>query len=310
MTAPFMGEIDTQHLPFGHCDAPFVLSSAHLVRLAEQCHYRLQGDRVLFGLRAAATDAPLGQWLNAITVREQTLDYEHMRCLIGIWDRKQHKIAVFNGSTVPHIKNVQKQRQYPLKKISNQLSQGLYHYFVGAHEPDGRPNEEGAFRLTRMIPVPAWRDFGEAVMLDSCVPNDHIHAAGSEATDFLSAGCQVISGFHQTPMPTGQYQQFRILAGQSAVPSELEIHLPYQYLLMHVRHLSAIAQGWQADRLLMGSEGHEVRALQETLISQGHLAEPLIDKGVMNGHTVKAVYDRQLIENQVADGIHRLEFGG
>lgn len=308
MKDSFFGEVDTAHLSMPYSDKAFTISSAHLARLAEQCHYRLTSDIVLFGIRAAKSLSEKGQWLTEIRMAENELDYLHLNCLLGIWDRKNHKLAVFQGSTVPFSAHLMKQRENPEQRISNQLAQGLYQYYVGAHEPDHRPKEEGAFRLTRHVPTPVWRDYGnDQLVLDACAPNDHIHAAGSIDTDYKSAGCQVIAGFHDELIPSGEYQQFRVLAGQSALPSELELHLPYQYLLTHARHLHAIQQGFSAERLLQGSEGYWVRKLQEQLISENYLFEPKIDKGLMDGETVKAVYEWQKASHCNADGIYRVE---
>ncbi len=308
MKDSFFGEVDTAHLSMSYSDKEFTISSAHLARLAEQCHYRLSNDIVLFGIRAAKSLSVKGQWLTEISIAENQLDYLHLNCLLGIWDRRNHKIAVFQGSTVPLAANLIKQRENPDKRISNQLVQGLYQYYVGAHEPDNRPKEEGAFRLTRHIPTPVWRDYGnDHLVLDACAPNDHIHAAGSIDIDYKSAGCQVIAGFHDELMPSGEYQQFRVLAGQSALPSELDLHLPYQYLLTHTRHLHAIQQGFASERLMQGSEGYLVRELQERLILENYLLEPKIDKGLMDGETVKAVYEWQKASNHNADGIYCIE---
>lgn len=308
MNDSFFGEVDTAHLSLPYSADEFIVSSAHLVRLVEQCHYRLYGDMILFGIRACQTSSPKGQWLTEIKIAEVPLDYQHMKCLLGIWDRKNHKLSIFQGSTVPFIQNVLKQQENPNARMCNQLSQGVYQYFVGAHEPDDRPKEEGAFRLTRSIPSAVWRNYGNnTIVLDSCVPNDHIHAAASEGQDYKSAGCQVVSGFHSDGLPTGQYQQFRILAGQSAMPSALEIYLPYQYILTHTRHLKSIQQGNYVERLMHGSEGAEVRRLQESLIDEGFLFEPKIDKGRMDGRCVKAVYERQKTMGYYPDGIHSVE---
>lgn len=304
----FFGEVDTAHLSMPYSAKEFTISSAHLARLAEQCHYRLMNDIVLFGIRAGKALSKKGQWLTEIRIAENHLDYVHLNCLLGIWDRKNHKIAVFQGSTVPFVDNLMKQRDNPHQSISNQLVQGLYCYYVGAHEPDNRPKEEGAFRLTRHIPTPVWRDFGDGqVIIDACAPNDHIHAAGSIDAEYKSAGCQVVAGFHDGLMPTGEYQQFRVLAGQSALPSALELHLPYQYMLTHTRHLHAIQQGFSAERLMQGSEGCWVRKLQEQLILDNYLLEAKIDKGMMDGETVKAVYEWQKAQYSNADGIYRIE---
>ena len=308
--------IDTAHLNTLASFEPFILSSAILARLAENVAYPLTGEHLLFGIRAGKlVEGHYGQWLTDAVIAEQLLDGEQFGCLLGIWNRQTHKIALFPASTIPHRAWQQKQIEAPEKKIANCLGSGLYQYKVGAHEPEGRPFEEGAFRLTREQPAFAWRFYEkdhrfsiEKGKPTLSVVNDHIHSAQSTTQiggiSFSSAGCQVIEGDHTPPAaPTGFYQTFRILAGQSAQPSPLEIAMPYQYLLTHARHLELIAAGENSLRLLQGSRGMNVRLLQEALMREGYLDENVIDKGTFNGHTAEALYCYQQASDIRADGI-------
>lgn len=312
--------IDTAHLNTPASFEPFVLSGAMLARLAENMAYPLAQDYLLFGIRAGKLlEGNYGQWLTDAVIAEQLLDGEQLGCLLGIWNRQTHKIALFPASTIPHRAWQQKQIEMPEKKIANCLGSGLYHYKVGAHEPEGRPFEEGAFRLTREQPAFAWRFYtpSHRFSVENGVPtlsvvNDHIHSAQSTTQiggiSFSSAGCQVIEGDHTPPAaPTGFYQTFRILAGQSAQPSPLEIATPYQYLLTHARHLELIAAGENSLRLLQGSRGMNVRLLQEALMQRGFLDENMIDKGTFNGYTAEALYRYQKEAGLRADGIATLK---
>ena len=308
--------IDTAHLGVPASFQPFTLSSATLARLVESCAYHLPKGYLLFGVRAGKlVNAEYGRWLSEALIVENTLDGETLRCLMGIWDLKTHKIALFPASTIPHHAWQMKQIAAPDRHIANCLGSGMYPYIVGAHEPDGRAFEEGAFRMSRLQPVLAWRFYHENhdYALTKAIPtlsavNDHIHSAQTDnkpsGISFSSAGCQVIEGDHTPPnMPTGWYQKFRILAGQSAQPSPLEVGHEYRYLLTHVRHLERINSGDEASLLLQGSYGMAVRLLQEALMAKGDLDENNIDKGYFNGYTAKALYDFQLREGLVADGI-------
>lgn len=308
--------IDTAHLFMPASMEPFTFSSATLARLVTHCSYHLQGERILFGIRAGKlVDAEYGKWYSEVSIVENTLDGEHLHCLLGIWDLTTHQIALFPASTVAHKVWQQKQIDTPEKQIANCLGSGMYRYNVGAHEPDNRPFEEGAFRMSRLQPVLAWRFYTENHnynLLNGTptlsVVNDHIHSAQSESQptgiSFSSAGCQVISGDHTPPkMPTGWYQTFRIFAEQSAMPSPLEVGNEYRYILTHVRHLEAITAGDQDLTLLQGSYGMTVRHLQEALIKTGDLDENDIDKGYFNGYTAKALYTFQKREGLRADGI-------
>lgn len=295
---------------------PFTLSSASLARLVENCQYVLTGSIILFGIRAGKLlEGEHGQWLTDALVVEDLLDGENFRCLLGLWNLTTHKIALFPASTVPHQVWQKKQINTPEKHIANCLGVGAYHYLVGAHEPEGRAPEEGAFRLSRSEPVLAWRFYEDnhGYALEKAVPtlsvvNDHIHSAQSTrmptGISFSSAGCQVIQGDHTPPnMPTGYYQTFRVLAGQSAMPSPLEVGQAYDYLLAHVSDFAAIAGGAQETCLQQGSVGMNVRLLQEALMATGDLAEDFIDKGIFNGYTAQALYQFQKREGLFANGI-------
>lgn len=294
----------------------FTFSSASLARLVEKHQYSLSGSMILFGIRAGKLrSGEYGQWLTEVSIVENHLDGENLRCLLGLWDLTTHKIALFPASTVPNQYWQAKQINEPEKKIANCLGLGAYRYIVGAHEPEGRAFEEGAFRLSRLQPVFAWRFYQENhhYRLENGVPtlsvaNDHIHSAQSTTKprdiSFSSAGCQVIEGDHTPPnMPTGFYQTFRILSGQSAMPSALEVGQAYRYLLTHVQDLANIAAGDQTIRLQQGSKGMLVRLLQEALMQSGDLNEDFIDKGDFNGYTAKALYEFQKREGLVASGI-------
>ncbi len=311
-----MAMIDTAHLSLSPSFQPFTFSSASLARLVESSAYTLIGKRVLFGIRGASLMAgEYGQFSSEVTLVESTLDGENLRCLMGIWDLTNGKIALFPASTIPHQYWQQKQIDSPKEAIANCLGMGAYDYRIGAHEPHNRPFEEGAFRLTRLQPVFAWRFYqanhqyalvnGKGTL---GIVNDNIHSAQTnsqpQGLSFASAGCQVIEGDHCPPeMPSGYYQQFRILSGQSAMPSPLEVGQSYRYLLTSARKLESIVAGDSAPELLQGSTGYAVRLLQEYLLKEGLLDEELIDKGYFNGHTAYALYQLQQAKGVLADGI-------
>ncbi len=308
--------IDTAHLPLAPSFQPFTFSSATLARLVEYSAYTLIGDRVLFGIRAAELVAgEYGQFSSEVTLVESKLDGEHLRCLMGIWDLASGKVALFPASTIPHQYWQQKQIEAPNAEVANCLGVGAYDYRIGAHEPHNRPFEEGAFRLSRLQPVFAWRFYNDLhqYALSQAkgtlgIVNDNIHSAQTnsqpQGISFASAGCQVIEGDHCPPkMPSGYYQQFRILSGQAAMPSPLEVGQSYRYLLTSARKLESIVNGDNTVELLQGSTGYAVRLLQEYLLTVGLLKEQVIDKGYFNGHTAYALYQLQQVKGVVANGI-------
>src|SRR5690606_12069366 len=54
-----------------------------------------------------------GGVVKSINLNVVPLDFAHMRCTIGIWDRKSGRIFAAPGSTVPHRDNVLKAAARP-----------------------------------------------------------------------------------------------------------------------------------------------------------------------------------------------------
>lgn len=292
---------------------PFLFSLAHLARLAQSARYPLAEERILFGIRGAIAPRDLlGRWVKTIELTPKSPDGLNLHCLIGIWSKSMGKMVLFPASTHPNQKEIERQFANREARIANRLTQGFYQYRVGAHEPETRPFEEGAFRMSRAEPVLVWRVgdqpiFDESSRLDLCRPNDHIHSAQTEHPErtmsYASAGCQVIEGEQMGDRITGFYQAFRLLAGQAAFPDPLEVGRPFKYLLTTFEHLFAIASGWEEVRLLYGSQSYGVRLLQEALMREGFLEETTIDKGLFNGATGLALAQYQEAQGVKGDGI-------
>ncbi len=300
----FYQDIDTSHLKAPFSDEIFTISSAHFARFFELASMPMvKNERLLFGIRGAESLCELGKWHKEISLKEKQIDHQSLSCLIGTWDTQHNKIAIFEGSTVPYIEFILKQQKNEKERSCNQLSQGLYRYYVGAHEPLSSPKEEGAYRLDRFIKVAVWRNFKEHCVLDACIPGDNIHAAFPHESGFRSAGCQVIKGEHAKEIPTGDYQTFRILSGQSAKPSLDELMMPYRYLLVHSRLLREISHGFQSPRYFQGSEGKIVRDIQTILIRDGFLKEDYINKGYLDGSSIEALYQWQKVNGLMPNGI-------
>lgn len=282
-----------------------------------------QGDILLIGFRGMTGGLPYAQWHPTITLQESQPDFLTLQCTLALYHRRDKRFALFKGSTYPHLFFLEKQWQSPQKKIANILSEGMYRYIVGAHEPGENshaplPKEEGAFRLSRHQPVPVWRFLSKtawhekAPTLDLSYPGDNLHAAQStkkrHQLSFSSAGCQVVEGDHVPPdLPTGHYQAFRLMAGQTENPHienpfyGYSLGQSYDYLLLSFRTLKKIKE--EKDKLwyLHGSRGLKVRKLQERLITSNLLEEETIDKGVFNGATSMAFDRFQKTKNLGAD---------
>ncbi len=103
----------------------FPFTAADMELLCGLNHFPVEdtGDRpILFGLRGAAvvTGASSldGEWRQEVVLKDQRPDHHEARCVMGVWDRRQSRIAVYPGSTVPNAEavvswfNTREVRQY------------------------------------------------------------------------------------------------------------------------------------------------------------------------------------------------------
>jgi len=254
---------------------------------------------ILFALRGCtvtpsrhpATDG----WTASVRVRATPPDYVHMRCTVGIWDRKNGRLFAAPGSTVPHRDNVLKAATRPGKmkgRGTNQLEPGYYTDLTKGEHLQGKPQGHAALRQTgyrfyrramtarKAAPYVTARDplfFGN--------PYDNLHCAWNTdpgAAGFRSAGCVVVAGWPYSPrlpdaLPdSGAWKIFHDLL--YAAPQQT-----FPLLLLDAADaLAALTQTKPAraprlPRLVYGSEGEAVRTLQRKLIAAGSY------KGRVNG---------------------------
>ena len=89
--------------------AAFAISHASLARLFAAYRLQPEGDGIiLFALRGALPVKGVSGWAKSISLRQAGLDYVHMRCTLGIWDRRGQRVFAAPGSTVPFKDNVEK----------------------------------------------------------------------------------------------------------------------------------------------------------------------------------------------------------
>ena len=210
--------------------AIFTLNHGTLARIAEANAYtpRLQEfRRVMFGLRGCEIVEASGTYQPTVRLKESTPDHFGRRCVIGIWDRFDARIAVFSGSTVPNRLHVELHRQYARwRKASRDgrrrtqvtdpgvwrthlLPQGLYDYRVGTHLPQADTSRQpGALMLAKPAPVlraASGLSYTHTEQWDylDYPPGNGIHAS-VYLTDFLkfsSAGSQTVYGRY---LPAGR----------------------------------------------------------------------------------------------------------
>lgn len=285
-----------------------------LEKLAEKSCYSIKHNpMVFFGIRGmlpidvAGTDFAASQRL-ALT----SIDHRFMRCTLGQWIPGERRLAVFPGSTVPHVFNIQKWVGKGGAE-TNMLMLGKYLYQKGRHK-DGKPGQHRAFRQAIFFPV--WRsnddlDYDQHDILDNDggFVWDNVHCASNPNLDvpkFGSAGCQVVAGIPGKPDhgELGPWKKFIDHAYHGPAMGQKV----FEYLLFSGFEVARLAD--QPDATLartcrFGSEGDDVRRIQERLRAldyPGFLDPDAVD-GVFGRTALEAVVAFQRKTFGVADGV-------
>lgn len=249
---------------------------------------------VIFGLRGALPlDASKG-WVPSVRLETSPVDHLHLRCTLGLWDPARKRIFAAPGSTVPHRDNMRLAAERG-GKGTNQLEPGFYRDLTKGEHLQGKLNGHAALRQTASRfyrRSPDGKGYGPSSPLFFGNPYDNLHCAwnllGTEP-GFRSAGCLVVAGMphcprHEKPEPNqGAWKLFHGLlyaAKQSAFPI---LVLPAAEA---ADALAGKAAPKSRPRLVFGSEGDGVKALQRKLASQG-LFKGRAD-GLLGSRTYKA----------------------
>jgi hypothetical protein len=280
----------------------FKLHENHLRRLCQiNCFNIPDEEMILFGLRGCLpADEDNNSFQPEHTVIPAAIDYVHPRCTLVQWFPQKGKIALFPGSTVPHIKHIKISKERN-GLGANQLMTGHYKdYRKGIHKQGSQTAHE-AFRQTEGHPIRRTADDFD-FDTDDCVefvnPYDNIHAAwcmGVNHDSYASAGCQVIAGY-----PKCEKRRNRDAQGPWKIFKENAYSLQqvsFPYILLNGRDAEKAAlNGSQkiSVRLRFGSSGELVTELQKTLQIEGYY-EGHAD-GDFGKRTVRAVLDYQTAE--------------
>ncbi|MBB4267856.1 peptidoglycan-binding protein [Roseospira visakhapatnamensis] len=247
-------------------------------------------NAVLFGLRGCDLHPPAGGSHQPMAatgmVSEAKYDHTARRCVLGVWDRSQKTVALFQGSTVPNLHEMRKQvgkctDNGVSSRDANMLPTGCYRYVCGAH------NEVwNAFRLFQTVVVLRSCEnsrYALGDLWDRCAPGDNIHPTYHSGTvKFSSAGCQTVSGTFAENRHRGDWATFRQVAGLSKTNKASDVGRRFSYLLVTAREMRLMrllidrSGGSIADaalpamvahfgRLRFGASGDRVRALQRVL---------------------------------------------
>lgn len=290
------------------------LTHALLTQLAEKSCFRVERSPVVFfGIRGMLPVDVTGTPFAASHKLALTpIDHRFMRCTLGQWIPAEGKLAVFPGSTVPHLFNI---RKWVGKRgvETNMLMLGKYRYSKGRHR-NGKPGQHRAFRQAIFFPV--WRTNDDLdYELDDILDNDggmvwdNLHCASNPNLDvpkFGSAGCQVVAGIQGKP-DSGELGPWKVFidhaySGAGASQSVFE------YLLYSGFEVSRLADQPNARHIRtcrFGSRGVYVRRIQEALHKldyPGFLEAKSIDED-FGRNTLEAVVAIQRKAFGIADGV-------
>jgi hypothetical protein len=245
---------------------------------------------VLFAIRGGLPRRNPEGWVPSVEVNPAEIDYVHMRCTLGIWDVKGKRVFASPGSTVPHRDNVAKAA---LKggAGANQLEPGFWQDLTKGEHLQGKLNGHEALRQTanRMYRrSPKGLPYTAKSPLYYGNPYDNLHCGWNlDGRDpgYSSAGCLVVAGTarckrHEAPKPNqGPWKTFHRLiyaVKQSRFPLLLLPAAEIQAALSEGRDGSEGRAAAEAGtdpragtRLVFGSKGEAVRALQRKLIASG-----------------------------------------
>lgn len=266
-----------------------------------------ENELVFFALRGAQ---PLefggSSFRNAHELIASPIDYRHMRCTIGQWQTGAGKLAVFVGSSVPHVTAIAAQLSDNGNGV-NRIASGFFskvpgmpdhRYFKGNHGSD----RHLAFRNESKLPI--WRtsddeDYEGDDRLEFEVVYDNLHCSRqiNEAASYYSSyGCVVVAG------KEGK-------GGASALTTELG---PWKKFLSNAYGLdqfyfslaifeenealrsAELGYSKRAPTVRFGSRGLLVERLQAGLIAKGYnIGSPNAD-ALFGGRTAKALRQFQL----------------
>lgn len=249
------------------------LREEHLRRLSALNHFPIPDHPlVFFGLRGAIpVNDENHEFGSSRSLTMAEVDHLHPRCTIGQWRPAERTLAVFPGSTVPHLKYI-RSAQGAGGRGANQLMTGFYDdYRKGIHKAESSTAHQ-AFRQTAEQPVRRTSDDLDYDLDDPADvenPYDNIHAAwcaGVGADDFSSAGCQVVVGYPRCkklePRPdSGPWAQFK----KNAYGLEVK---KFYYFLLDARDLAKLVDPDTTSlsvRLRFGSKSSLVEEVQRAL---------------------------------------------
>lgn len=230
---------------------------------------------IFFGLRGCLPSDldRCGTFKKKHKVGVETIDYQVPRCTLGQWKPDEGTIALFPGSTVPHVRHITTARDNA-GIGANRLMTGFYKdYRKGKHRASS-PTGHHAFRQTGVRPIRRSADDLDYDMDDRIEienPADNLHAAWCMGLDsrYASAGCQVVVGYPACAkrgagsVNTGAWADFIATAY-----GKYKDQKRFPYILLSGRDAQSVAESGTTKvpaRLRFGSSGPLVGKVQKAL---------------------------------------------
>jgi hypothetical protein len=278
----------------------FTLSHENLERLFSAFRIRPEAEGlILFGLRGCVPVRSQSGWTTTLQVRVAPLDYVHMRCTLGIWDRRGKRLFAAPGSTVPHKDNVEKaaaRKGRAKGRGTNQLEPGFYTDLTKGEHLQGKRNGHEALRQTEYRFYRRSRTgvpYAASAPLYYGNPYDNLHCGWNpdgKGPGFSSAGCMVVAGMPHCPRREDQtrnlgpwkiFHDLLYAADQKSFPLLLVAGKEAAEALSFAR-----AGAKAASILVFGSQGEEVKALQKRLAARGSYRGRM--HGILDARTYRA----------------------
>jgi hypothetical protein len=274
----------------GRRSMPYELTSAHLRLMFEIANFEIPADDMVFvGLRGTSpVDISGTGFAGSHMVQDKGTDYLHMRCSLVQWRPAADQLAIYPGSTVPYLTDVQERVRHGgtrvnqlatcyLRRIGNQD----HRYFERDHGYDHPAGPHRAFANVSLLPV--WRtgddaDYEGDDRLERATAFDNIHCARQanlSAPSYSSLGCQVVAGVPGRPIAraggeAGPWKKFVDVAYNSP-----QSH--YCYALFEegeAQRTSLLEPGQRPRNVRFGSSGPLAMRLQQGLIDAGYSLGP------------------------------------
>lgn len=221
-------------------------------------------------------------------VQKSPLNYENMRCILGLWNPNSKQFFLVPGSTVPLKENVLKGLNKKGKGV-NQMEPGFYTDLILGEHLQGKPRghvglRQSASRFFRRTErgIP----YTSEDKLYFANPYDNLHCAWNldpSNKGYSSSGCMVVAGLPHCPRISkdphqGHYKKWIELILKSKQKN-------FSLLLLNFEMALNIWENHQ-NPLLFGSMGADVKILQQELKKKGLYKGPI--HGILDARTYKA----------------------